>query len=70
VTVFERVPGGVGLAERLFALGGELVEAAARLVESCGCADGCPSCVGPILELGPGAKERTLDLLRRVHVSA
>jgi DEAD/DEAH box helicase domain-containing protein len=70
VTLFEEIPGGVGLAERLFALRGELLDRAAALVEGCGCEHGCPSCVGPVLELGPEAKRRTLRLLRDVCVPA
>ncbi len=70
VTLFEQVPGGVGQAERLFALRGDLLEAAARLVEACGCAEGCPSCVGPVLALGPDAKRRAIHLLRDVCVPA
>jgi len=70
VTLFEHVPGGVGQADRLFALRGELLDAAARLVETCACEQGCPSCVGPVLELGPEAKRRTLRLLRDVCVPA
>jgi DEAD/DEAH box helicase domain-containing protein len=70
VTLFEQVPGGVGQAERLFALRRELLAAAASLIEKCGCAGGCPSCVGPVLEVGPGAKRRTLDLVRDAYVPA
>src|SRR5438105_4891464 len=70
VTLFERVPGGVGQAERLFALGGDLLAAARALVEACGCAEGCPSCVGPILEVGPQGKQHTLRLLKDARVPA
>jgi DEAD/DEAH box helicase domain-containing protein len=70
VTLFERVPGGVGQAERLFALGGELLAAARALVEACGCAEGCPSCVGPVLEVGPRGKQHTLHLLKDARVHA
>jgi DEAD/DEAH box helicase domain-containing protein len=70
VTLFEHVPGGVGQAERLFALRRELLAAAVGLVEACGCADGCPSCVGPILELGPRGKQHTLQLLKDACVPA
>jgi DEAD/DEAH box helicase domain-containing protein len=70
VTLFEHVPGGVGQAERLYALSGDLFRAAADLIEACPCAEGCPSCVGPILELGPEAKRRTLHLLRQACVPA
>jgi DEAD/DEAH box helicase domain-containing protein len=70
VTLFEQAPGGVGQAERLYALRGELLEAAARLVEACACAGGCPSCVGPVLAAGPDAKRRTIHLLRHACVPA
>jgi DEAD/DEAH box helicase domain-containing protein len=70
VTVYEQVPGGVGQAERLFALRTDLLDAAAALIEGCGCEAGCPSCVGPILSVGHDAKRRTLRLLRDVCVPA
>ncbi|HEV2359069.1 MAG TPA: DEAD/DEAH box helicase [bacterium] len=70
VTVYEQVPGGVGQAERLYALRHELLQAAAALVEGCACEAGCPSCVGPVLAIGPDAKRRTLRLLRHVCVPA
>ena len=70
VTLFEHIPGGVGHAERLFALRRDLLDAAVRLVDGCACEQGCPSCVGPVLELGPEAKRRTLRLLRDVCVPA
>ncbi len=70
VTLFEQAPGGVGQADRLFALRGDLLRAAASLVEACGCAEGCPGCVGPVLEVGPEAKRRSLHLLRDACVPA
>ena len=70
VTLFEHVPGGVGQAERLYTLSGDLFRAAADLIEACPCAEGCPSCIGPILELGPDAKRRTLHLLKQACVPA
>lgn len=70
VTLFEHVPGGVGQAERLYTLSGDLFRAAGALIEACPCAEGCPSCVGPILELGPEAKRRTLHLLKQACVPA
>jgi len=70
VTLFERVPGGVGQAERLYLLGGDLLAAARALVLSCGCEAGCPSCVGPALEVGEHGKRHTLELLRGACVPA
>ncbi len=64
VYLYERAPGGVGLAERIFRLHGHLIHAAADLVEGCGCAAGCPSCVGPVLEVGGRGKQDGLSVLR------
>ncbi len=47
VYLYERAAGGVGLAEKLFAVHADLVESALAHVRACGCAAGCPSCVGP-----------------------
>jgi DEAD/DEAH box helicase domain-containing protein len=45
--LYEHVPGGTGLAERIFALRKDLFERAHKLVTSCPCKSGCPACVGP-----------------------
>jgi DEAD/DEAH box helicase domain-containing protein len=64
VYLYERAPGGVGLAERLHRFHEHLVRSAVELVEACGCAAGCPSCVGPVLEVGAAGKQDCLELLR------
>lgn len=45
VFVYDGTPGGVGLAERLFHLREEWLDAALRLVEGCKCDSGCPACL-------------------------
>jgi DEAD/DEAH box helicase domain-containing protein len=45
IFIYDGHPGGVGIARRGFDLFDRLVGDAARLVEECPCADGCPSCV-------------------------
>jgi DEAD/DEAH box helicase domain-containing protein len=47
IYLYEAVPGGVGLSERLWARHAELIAGAAELVAACGCETGCPSCTGP-----------------------
>ena len=50
IFIYDRYPGGLGYAERGYAIVGELLSAALRLVEDCPCELGCPSCVGlPVL---------------------
>jgi DEAD/DEAH box helicase domain-containing protein len=44
--LYDHVPGGVGLAARIFDRAAELITHAARLVAGCSCLAGCPSCVG------------------------
>src|SRR3989449_793923 len=69
IYLYERAPGGVGLAERLFRLHDELVKAAIDLVSNCGCEWGCPSCVGPVLEVGSSGKADCLTILSSVIAS-
>ncbi|HUH16879.1 MAG TPA: DEAD/DEAH box helicase [Methylomirabilota bacterium] len=61
--MYDAVPGGVGLAERLHQLHAELIDACARMVRGCPCADGCPSCVGPPAEVGVHGKTACGELL-------
>ena len=63
VFLYDSVPGGVGLAERLFRLHPQVLEAARDLIASCPCESGCPSCVGPVLEVGSTGKARALEIL-------
>lgn len=56
-------PGGVGLAAKLFQMHTLILEAAHRLATECGCADGCPSCVGPPSGAGAGVKANALALI-------
>src|SRR5438105_5096730 len=63
VFVYERYPGGVGMSARLFETAGAVMAAAHDLVAQCACEGGCPSCVGPALEVGEEGKAVTLRLL-------
>jgi len=60
---YDTVPGGVGLADRLFELGDALVDACRALVRDCACDEGCPSCVGPATEVGPRGKVTAGEIL-------
>ncbi len=48
ITLYELVPGGVGLADELMAHHAELMKMAAQRVHECPCEHGCPSCIGPV----------------------
>lgn len=61
---YDRYPGGIGLAERLFEIHGELLKEATEVITSCSCLSGCPACVGPVEEVGLLGKQHALELLR------
>jgi DEAD/DEAH box helicase domain-containing protein len=50
VYIYERAAAGLGFSARLFELHATLLDAAYELITNCGCPQGCPACVGPVLE--------------------
>ena len=73
IFLYDVVPGGVGLASRLFEEREELLRRARHLIETCECEEGCPGCIGPDASDGdePEAarKNLVLGLLDAVGVS-
>jgi DEAD/DEAH box helicase domain-containing protein len=63
IYLYEAVPGGIGLSERLWQRHGELLAGAAELIAACGCEGGCPACTGPRLEPNVDARRLALRLL-------
>src|ERR1019366_6616042 len=45
--LYEHVPGGTGLAERIWEQRDVLLDRTRQMIETCPCATGCPACVGP-----------------------
>ncbi len=68
--LYERNPGGVGLAKGLFDAHDALLAAALDLVSGCSCKGGCPSCVGPGPDEHDGGKAAAITLLRRLTTDA
>jgi DEAD/DEAH box helicase domain-containing protein len=61
--LYDAFPGGVGFAERLYRMHADVLAAARALIAACPCEAGCPSCVGPVLEVGATGKARALEVL-------
>ncbi|MCL2777564.1 MAG: DEAD/DEAH box helicase [Polyangiaceae bacterium] len=62
--LYEHTPGGIGLAERIFAERDVLIGRTEQLIRGCPCPSGCPACVGPT---GSGARKAiALELLARL----
>jgi DEAD/DEAH box helicase domain-containing protein len=66
IYLYDRYPGGVGLSEPLFRMSDSLLEKTRKLIADCPCPSGCPSCVGPVGEIGEKGKEVALEILRRM----
>jgi DEAD/DEAH box helicase domain-containing protein len=65
--LYEHVPGGTGLAERIWEQRDVLLARALRMIESCPCDAGCPACVGP----GESSRKTVaIDLLHAVIPTA
>ncbi|MFN7919008.1 MAG: DEAD/DEAH box helicase [Bryobacteraceae bacterium] len=64
--LYERYPGGVGLSAPLHSLSQKLVAMTAQLIRDCRCGDGCPSCVGPLGEVGERGKEVAVRVLEKM----
>ncbi|HET9083523.1 MAG TPA: DEAD/DEAH box helicase [Candidatus Limnocylindrales bacterium] len=70
IYLYESVPGGIGLSERLWQRHDELLVGAADLIAACSCDAGCPSCTGPRLEPNVDAKGLALRLLGELGAGA
>jgi DEAD/DEAH box helicase domain-containing protein len=70
IYLYEAVPGGVGLAPRLYERHAELVGGARELISSCPCPEGCPACTGPRAELGGDGKDLSVRLLALMEAEA
>jgi DEAD/DEAH box helicase domain-containing protein len=66
VYLYDAHAGGIGLAERLFEVLPLLLERGRETLEACPCRSGCPSCVGPVNEVGRRAKATAAALLREL----
>ncbi len=69
VYLYERIPAGLGFSAMLYDLHERLLPAAYEIVRACPCTQGCPACVGPVLDDQPvqlETKRLTRALLERL----
>jgi DEAD/DEAH box helicase domain-containing protein len=64
--LYDNYPGGIGQSAALYKLAPRLLDGAARLLAACPCEAGCPSCVGPIGEVGERGKEVAGRILKEL----
>jgi DEAD/DEAH box helicase domain-containing protein len=61
--LYDNYSGGIGQSAPLYQMTSKLLAHAAQLLEACPCDAGCPSCVGPIGEVGPRGKQAAKQIL-------
>jgi DEAD/DEAH box helicase domain-containing protein len=68
--LYDAYPGGIGQSAPLYRLTPQLLRHTAELLASCRCEAGCPSCVGPVGEVGERGKEVAARILAELAASA
>jgi DEAD/DEAH box helicase domain-containing protein len=63
IYLYDSHAGGIGLAEHLFDILPDLLRRGLETLDACACQAGCPSCVGPVNEVGRRAKSTARALL-------
>ena len=64
--LYDCYPGGVGQSAPLYRMADRLGKLTADLLAACECESGCPSCVGPVGEIGERGKEAALRIAREM----
>ena len=70
ITIYDRVPAGIGFSQELFDLHDQLLRAAHDVVAHCHCETGCPGCVGPIGLAETHREELNVKVLTRKVLKA
>ena len=64
IYIYDNYPGGVGFSRKIFLMIEEILKAAGEYLNKCPCESGCPSCVGPMLEVGEKGKHAAGIILK------
>ena len=70
IILYDDLPGGVGLCEKIFELHREMLTAMARILAACPCRAGCPACIGPSGEGSDEVKVTARALVDRLLAEA
>lgn len=66
IFIYDSMPGGVGLSEKIFTSLPDICTAAISAVMKCGCSYGCPGCIGPSSDSNSEIKKLTVKLLENI----
>ena len=66
IFLYDNCPGGIGLAQKAWSMQELLVDRALDIVNTCTCSQGCPSCCGPVGEIGQDGKATAARILKQL----
>jgi DEAD/DEAH box helicase domain-containing protein len=66
IFIYDNYPSGIGLSQPLYEMHDQVIRETARLIRSCPCREGCPSCIGPKGEVGDLSKQVALDIVNLI----
>ncbi|MBR0266069.1 MAG: DEAD/DEAH box helicase [Clostridia bacterium] len=66
IILYDNCPGGIGLSQKAFGMKELLLSRALQVAEDCPCEYGCPSCAGPVGEIGEDGKRTAIRLLKEL----
>lgn len=66
VILYDNCPGGVGLSHKAYSMQDMLLEKCLQIVQDCPCQYGCPSCAGPVGEIGMDGKQTAIRILKEL----
>ena len=66
IILYDNTPGGIGLSHKAYSMRNLLLQKALQVAEDCSCEYGCPSCVGPVGEVGEDGKRTAIRLLKEL----
>ncbi len=64
--LYDAYPGGIGFSEPLYRHWEDLLRQTRQLIAACPCPFGCPSCIGPVGEGQPQARQAVLAIVDRL----
>ncbi len=67
IFIYDNYPGGIGFSEPLWESRTPLLDETLGLIERCPCPAGCPSCVGPVGEIGRRGKAAAVAILQGIR---
>lgn len=68
IYIYDNYPGGVGFSRKIYFMFDEIIKSALEYLNKCPCKAGCPSCVGPMLEVGERGKHSAELLLKAIDL--